>query len=289
MNFFQLDFKKIVLIFFIVALPLISVNFLRAPGEAPWFMKPFLSLSGGIQGFYSNYSHSIKETASLYLNLINIKRQNRELEGQIAELKAKMLQFEEIRIENGRLAKLLEFKSRSKDTLLTSRVIGHDLGGINSTIRIDRGSAHGVQRGQAVITPEGAVGSVLNVGTEDSQVLLVTDRYSVIDAVVERSRARGIVEGKSESGCRLKYLQRTDDVKVGDLVVTSGLDGIFPQGLPIGIVESVERKTYGITQKVDLIPFINPTQIEELFVVLGTEAPPQTMSKTPTEKGPESL
>jgi rod shape-determining protein MreC len=85
---------------------------------------------------------------------------------------------------------------------------------------------------------------------------------------VQRTRAHGIVEGKSQNGCTLKYVEKTEDVKEGDLVVTGGLDNIFPKGFPVAVVESVERKTFSVSLKVDLRPVVDPYKVEEVFVVV---------------------
>lgn len=95
-----------------------------------------------------------------------------------------------------------------------------------------------------------------------------SDRYGIIDAIVQRSRARGIVEGRGPDSCKLRYLNRSDDVQVGDLVVTSGLDNIFPKGFPVGVVTGVSKSRYGMTQDIDLKPAINPSILEEMFIVI---------------------
>lgn len=97
--------------------------------------------------------------------------------------------------------------------------------------------------------------------------MLITDRYAVVDGIVQRTRAHGIVEGKSQSSCALKYVERTEDVNEGDLVVTGGLDNIFPKGFPVAIVESVERKTFSVSLKVDLRPVVDPYKVEEVFII----------------------
>ncbi|MCB0384688.1 MAG: rod shape-determining protein MreC, partial [Bdellovibrionales bacterium] len=121
------------------------------------------------------------------------------------------------------------------------------------------------------ITTGGVVGYVFRVEAFTAQILLLVDRYAVIDAIVQRSRARGIVEGRSSEGCRLRYLNRSDDVQIGDLVVTSGLDNIFPKGFPIGLVTSVAKSRYGMTQEVEIKPAINASILEEVFVVTNAQ------------------
>ncbi len=267
----RFDFRKLILILFVIALPLISINVERKPGETPWYMKPVVFVGGAVQGGYTSFSQGIRSTVSLYLNLIGVKKENRELRGEVASIRARLAALREIQIENERLEQLLNFKNDSEMDLLPARVIGYDLtfGLGRSTIRIGKGRNDGVKAGQAVVTPAGAVGAVLSTEEGFSSVLVLTDRFSAIDSVVQRSRARGVIVGK-RSTVQLKYLQRSDDVQKGDLIVTSGIDNIYPKGYPLGRVISVEKKSYGITQKVEVEPIIDPFHIEEVFVVLNT-------------------
>jgi rod shape-determining protein MreC len=263
-----MDFRKILLVLFVVALPLISINIQRNPGESPWYMRPFIFAAGATQQAASQVVFTIRNTVRTYINLIGTKRENRELKEKLAQMETQMAQFEEVRNENARLNKILDFKSKEGLLLVAARVIGYDLSSQYATFKINRGTDDGVAVGQAVVTPEGVAGTILSVEKSRSQVLVLTDRYSVIDAIVQRSRARGIVEGRTQTTAQLKYLQRTDDVQTGDLVVTSGLDPSLPPGFPIAKVVAVEKKPHGITQIVELEPMLDASQLEEVLVVI---------------------
>lgn len=279
MNIFPFDFKKLLIGIILVAIPLVAINIKRKEEQLAWFLKPVFITSSFMQDIYTDFSLGVRNTTSLYLNLIDVKKDNRELKEKLNELEATLAQFKEVKNENERLTGLLEFKKETPHTLLAARVIGHDLLGQHSALFIDKGTDDGVTPGQAVITPVGVVGSVLNAEKSFSQVLILTDRYSDIDAVIERSRARGILEGVSPSVGRLKYLQRTDDVQVGDLVLTTGLDHIFPKGFPIGKVTRVEKKDYGITQEVQVEPLVTTFDSEAVFVVLKTNDKAEVQEK----------
>jgi rod shape-determining protein MreC len=153
--------------------------------------------------------------------------------------------------------------------VVAARVMSKDLVSDHNTLQINKGTHHGLKAGQAVITVGGVVGYVFKPGTFTSQVLLITDRYSVVDGIIARSRARGIVEGKNASTCVLRYVEKSEDVQPGDLVVTSGLDNIFPKGFPVAKVEAVENKTYSVSLKVELKPVVDPDKIEEVFVIMN--------------------
>lgn len=270
MSIFPFDFKKVLVLIILVAIPLVAINVQRKEEQLAWFLKPAFIVSAFLQNAYTHFSEGVRETTSLYINLVDIKTDNRILKDKINELQASLSQFQEVKSENERLSALLEFKKETPHTLLAARVIGHDLMGQHSTLFIDKGTADGVAPGQAIVTPMGVVGSILNAEESFSQVLTLTDRYSNIDAVIDRSRARGVLEGVSPSVCKLKYLQRTDDVKVGDLVLTTGLDHIFPRGFPVGTVTRVDKKDFGITQEVQVEPLVTAFDSEAVFVVIKT-------------------
>jgi len=111
------------------------------------------------------------------------------------------------------------------------------------------------------------VGQVVEVTHRSSKVLLLTDPYSAVDVIVQRSRARGIVSGSIESGPIMKYVKRSEEIKEGDRLVTSGLDGVFPKGLLVGTVAKVRKKNFGLFQDVGASLSVDPSRLEEVLVV----------------------
>lgn len=254
---------------FILALPLLSINMQQNPLSHGWYDKPFSFLASMTQTAFFSFSDGVRSNTQLYLNLINIKKDNLQLKSENNQLLARLEAQNELLKENERLNALLDFKNRTKMDLVAARVISKDLVSDHNTIQINKGTHHGLKQGQAVITVGGVVGYIFKPETFTSQILLVTDRYSVVDGVIARSRARGIVEGKNSSSCVLRYVEKSEDVQPGDLVVTSGLDNIFPKGFPVAVVEAVETKSYSVSLKVDLKPVVDPDKIEEVFVILN--------------------
>lgn len=268
LNFFNFDFKKLVLIGIVLALPLLSINMQQRPQESHWLVKPFSLLGSTVAETFYSFSHGVKGTTAMYVDLINIKKQSEELHSTNNELQARQEKMNELLLENDRLRELLNFKQQTKMNVTSAQVIGRDLVIDHNTITINKGTQDGIKPGQAVITTGGVLGYIFKPEPFTSHVMLITDRYAVVDGIVQRTRAHGIVEGKSQNGCALKYVERTEDVKEGDLVVTGGLDNIFPKGFPVAVVESVERKTFSVSLKVDLRPVVDPYKVEEVFVVV---------------------
>lgn len=269
MNFFNFDLKKIIITICLVAVPLVAINMEHNPAKSPAIVQPFIFITGLVQNVYSSFSSGVRGTTSLYINLIDIKTNNRQLRKENAELRAQLGSLTELKLENQRLNQLLGFKEKTKMELLTAKVIGKDLLIEHNTLTLNRGTQHGIKEFMAVITIGGVVGYIIQPQAFTSQVLLLTDRYASIDAIVQRSRARGIIEGQTNKSCSLSYLERDDDIKVGDQIVTSGLNNIFPKGFIIGSVTNVVKNRYEISQNVTVKPVVNPFTLEEVFVVLN--------------------
>jgi rod shape-determining protein MreC len=267
LNFLNFNLKKLLIIGFIISLPLMSINMQQNPLATGWYDRPFSFMAAMTQnGFYS-FSDGVRSTTSMYLDLINIKKNSQKLAEENSELRTRLEAMAELQKENDRLNDLLSFKAKTKMDLVAAKVMSKDLVSDHNTLRINKGTHDGIKAGEAVITTGGVVGYVYRPQTFTSQVLLITDRYSVVDGIVARSRARGIVEGKTSSSCALRYVERSEDVKPGDLVVTSGLDNIFPKGFPVATVESVENKSYLVSLRVELKPIVDPDKVEEVFVI----------------------
>lgn len=268
MNFFNIDLKKIIMIAIVLALPLVSINMQQRPQESNWLSRPFSFLASVAEETFYGFSAGVRGTTAMYLDLINIKKSNLDLSTKNNELLTRMAEMTELKYENDRLRSLLDFRQSTKMDLITAQVIGRDLvASDHSTITINKGTQNGLKSGQAVITIQGALGYIYRPEALTAKIMLITDRYSVVDGVVQRTRAHGIVEGRTQNSCQLKYVEKTEDVKKGDLVVTGGLDNIFPKGFPVAIVENVERKNFSVSLKVDLKPVVDPFKVEEVFVV----------------------
>ncbi len=272
----------------LVAIPLIAINMEHNPAHRPWFVKPFIYVTGVVQNVYSGFSSGIRGTTGLYLNLIDTKTDNRKLQKENSELSAQLGFLTELKLENQRLNQILGFKENTKMKLLTAKVIGKDLLIDHNTLTINRGTHHGIEEFMAVITIGGVVGYVIQPQNYTSQILLLTDRYASIDSIVQRSRARGILQGLTQKTCRLSYVERDDDIIEGDRIVTSGLNNIFPKGFTVGTVTKVIKNRYDISQEVSVKPAVNPFTLEEVFIVLNTNkesfSDEDTIEKTETDK-----
>ncbi len=204
------------------------------------------------------------------VDIYNAREENIRLRKENQDLKNIMARAAEIQAENERLRRMIGFVENSRSPVLTASVIGEAPVMNLLTIKIGKGSEDGVQRGMAVAASEGIVGRVLNSASHSADVLLISDANFVVPVRAQRSRARAKIIGQ---GLRAKPMLaqalRTDDFEDGDILVTSGTDGVFPKGLTIGRVTNVIRPSYGMFLSAEVVPTANIAMLEEVFVLLG--------------------
>jgi rod shape-determining protein MreC len=203
-------------------------------------------------------------------DLFTARREVVVLRERMRGLEQAAAQSGEVAVENQRLRRLLELREQIAGDLVTARVIGRDATGLSQTLLLDRGKSDGLVTGAAVVAPEGIVGQVFQLSPTVARVLLITDHNSGVDALVQRSRVRGIAEGNVDGGVALKFIKRTDDVQIGDKVVTSGLDGIFPKGFLIGEVTAINKRGQSMFQSVEVTPIVSFDRLEEALISRGT-------------------
>ncbi len=209
---------------------------------------------------------AVSDVWRAYVGLVGVKQQNERLQRRVLELEQQVVRLGETEQTDRRLGELLQFRSNFEGDLQAAQIIGRDPLPWFSTVVLNKGESDGVQKNMAVLSPFGVVGQTMATSAHAARVLLITDHNSGVDAIVQRSRARGIVEGGLEDDCVMKYLRRGEDVEVGDQIVTSGLDGIFPKGLLIGSVTHVTRGSRGLMQVADVKPSVPLDRIEEVLV-----------------------
>jgi rod shape-determining protein MreC len=213
---------------------------------------------------------------------IELSRENNLLKLERLELVAE-------RAEGERLRRLLSFAEAAPTrSYLGARIIGVRFQPTGlQTLTIDRGAADGLARLMPVVTADGVVGRVQAVADRTADVLVLSDRNSSVAVRVERTRARANVRGLGKpDACRLDYALRTEDIIEGDLLVTSGTDGVFPRGLPVGKIAQLRRSANGLFQDAHVIPSVDVTRVEEVLVVTRSEVPAEVVpaASAPSDK-----
>jgi len=235
--------------------------------EANIIERSVLSVLSPLLQPVSRLSGLVEDIWDSYIRLVDTHSENLRLREDIRALNLRVLEANEAVLANRRLERLLDMKKSVEAPTVAATVIGEDVTSWFRTLIINRGSSSGIREGMAVISADGVVGQTIKVSSSTSRVLLLTDHASGLSATIQRSRARGVVKGKGEMLCTLEFTTREEDVKVGDMVITSGIGGIFLKGLPIGEVTMVKRGEYGIFQNVSIRPAVNLAHLEEVLVV----------------------
>ncbi len=248
-------------------------------GRTTWIDNGIISVTGGLQALVSNLGQGMKNTVNHYFLLVNAKKRNEELETEVSLLRSKVISQDEILLENKRLQEDLSFKAKEKEAFLSARIVAHDVSPDFLGIRVDRGSNDGVQLGMGVIHTRGVVGRIHRVTPFYSDVLTLLDPSSNIDVIIQRSRARGILSGQSKQlSCKLKYIDRLDDVIVNDTLVSSDFGHVFPKGLLVGTVTAVIPNSNGILQTVAVKSAIDIYRVEEVFLVFPPKQPEKAIN-----------
>ncbi len=207
---------------------------------------------------------------STYLDWKNVRAENHRLRDEVERLRVDGLSVQEAMQENRRLRRLLDLREQLPLDTQAAEVIAREWGGWVRSITVNRGRADKVARMTAVISPDGLIGRVVDVRAGASVVQVLTDPASTVGGHVVRTRTPGIVEGDPKGSVRFKYMARDgSDIQVGDLIVTSGQGGVFPRGIPIGRVRSIEDRGSALFHYAILTPAVDFARIDEVLLLRG--------------------
>lgn len=202
-----------------------------------------------------------------YLFLVGLEDENRRLLRQNAELAQQINRFHEESLEADRLRKILDLKRDFPQGAVAARVIDRNRSSLFKTLLINKGTANGLQTGLPVLSEQGGVGRIIETSWHASRVLLLIDETSNIDGMIQRSRAQGILQGAGRRGFNLKYISRTEEVRTGDVVISSGLSGVFPKGIVLGTVTAVSDSDGGLFRKIEVLPAVDFEKLEEVLAL----------------------
>jgi rod shape-determining protein MreC len=227
--------------------------------------------TGGVSGWLSLW-HG-------YVALRGVRVENDELRRQLADLQIQLQQQRALADRSRQLERLLDMRDRTPLATAAAAVIGAGASPDFRTMTIDKGSGDGLRPDMAVLAPQGVVGRIITPSARAAKVQLLIDRSAAAGALIERSRAQGVVIGTGDAQTlRMDYVSERADVQAGDLVVTSGIDGIYPKGFSIGRIERVERGSSGFSA-IEVRPAVDFSSLEDVLVVV---TPPATNEDTGT-------
>lgn len=246
-----------------------------------WLVLDSLALSNPVRDVFSYVvtplQYAVSRAAQPVVKFVGdlgeisqLRTENERLEQENAELRRQIVLLQEAEIQNEILRRELNFKEAVPNyELLAAEVIGHDSSNLLQYLILDRGADDGIERNMPVISGEGLVGRISEVSSNSAKVMLITSPSSSVGALVQRSRATGIVQGNLQNSLEMRYIQLDADVAPGDLVLTSGLGGNFPKRLVIGQIVKVEHQEVDMFQQATLVPAVNLKDLEVVMIMVS--------------------
>ncbi len=262
-----------VLVVGLVAVALVAMvvdrrAFVGGDRELSWIPGAVLDLAAPVQKMIALPVGVVRDAWSHYVSLVDVEQENIELRGALARLEEENLQLREALVASGRLERIAEMREQYEIPMLPTELVGVDSSPWFRSVLVDRGRERGVVAGMPLISEQGLVGLVTATSSSAAKAMLILDRQSAIDAVVQRSRSRGVLRGRGTDELELEYVARGGDVEVGDLVMTSGLGGVYPKGLRIGEVVEVTEPGPRLIGTATVRPAVDFGRLEQVFVML---------------------
>ncbi|HBA54067.1 MAG TPA: rod shape-determining protein MreC [Syntrophorhabdus aromaticivorans] len=257
----------------IIAIAFLVISFFVFTGT-PLFIRGYSvaktglgEISGPLLRVAGKPADGIRYVFQNYVNLVGTKKENADLQKKLDALLLEHQRLSDLEQENKRLKAILNLMEQRPKTMVAARVVGEDVKNWFRCLIVDKGRTSGLAPKMPVITPKGLVGQVVECDRWVTKVMVISDTNSSVDVYIEGRNSRGILEGTGQNPLKLKYIRKNDEIEVGDKLITSGMDGIYPKGLATGIVTTINRNKPGIFAEVEVIPFNNFTRLEEVLIV----------------------
>jgi len=236
------------------------------------FLKSENAVIGGMQGVVIESLAFLQRPINQIQDIPNLWRKNQQLRQRNTELFIENSRLAEAFLENQRLRKMLGFSLYNDYDCLPAKILGSAGHQSIHSIIIDAGMKDGISNNQPIVAPDGLVGKIIKVNQNSSIGQILKDRNFRVGARIQRSRVEGIVKWVGDDRCILSEVHRQADVKIGDVIITSGTSVLFPSGIKIGVVVSINNESSGLYQEVYLKPSVDFTKLEEVIIILGKAA-----------------
>lgn len=265
-------YRDAVIVVVLLAVPFFFLRAnIRNPGQLSALDRAILKISLPVQYASSALARGLSNLWGDYVYLVEVKSDNQRLAYENARLRDRVRQLEHNEAENRRLRRLLGLKETIPGDLVSAQVVAKDLNEFFrvASVALDRNDRE-IRPNMPVIAQDGVVGKVQRVAGDRVDVLLAVDPRSGIDVVNELTGARGFVLGtgdQSKYTCKVQLVERTDEMNVGDLLVTSGVGRSFPKGIPVARVTKVIKRDFGIYQEVEAVPTVDFSRLEEVLIL----------------------
>jgi rod shape-determining protein MreC len=241
---------------------------LEKRSDHSWLSGLLIEIAAPIQKAIKLPVDLLGETWTDYVALVDLGRDNEALRARVVVLEEENLQFREALVASGNLERIVQMRENFEVPLLPSEVVGQDVFPWFRSILLDRGRSHQVLSGMPVVSDHGVVGLVTATSPHASRAMMLLDRQSAVDGIVQRSRARGIVRGKGTGRLEFVFMVRGDDVQPNDVVITSGMGGVYPKGLRIGTITAVRTEEERLLHTGSVDPAVDFGRLEQVFIML---------------------
>lgn len=257
------------LIIFLVILALLQLLAYRRKHKKDlnFFDQTVLYLASPMQAAVSTVAGGMSSLIRQYIWLVQVKKNSDVLRKENGLLRQKLIAMKEFELENTRLLKLLDIKKSLEPEVVHAKAVATGVSTVGRTVKINKGSNDGVRLSMPVISTEGALGKIIQISVHYSDVLLLSDVNSYVDVLNQRNRARAAVVGNGFNRLQLINVNREEDIREGDILVTSGLGGVWPKGVVVGTVSKVQKKDYGIFLSGEVDPANHFGRIEDVMVI----------------------
>ena len=266
------SYKNFFLLAILIAVTLMAMRFTNIGRQALTPMEATIKDTlAPIQSALMKVGHTFSGGAQSITSLGRMAEENKDLKEQVALLKGQLYRQEELKQENERLKNLLQYQDTYSQYFetKTALVIGRDPGNWFGLVTLNKGSKDGIVKDMPVVTPLGLAGKVVSVSSNTSQVLLITDPRSGVGALVQDSRVPGVLEGTTAGSdeTRLIHVPKDTQLTKGQVIITSGIGGNFPKGIPIGRIISIANEPTGLFKTATVVPFADLNRLEEVLVI----------------------
>ncbi|MBM4315626.1 MAG: rod shape-determining protein MreC [Deltaproteobacteria bacterium] len=256
----------------LATLAILSYSAVRL-SETGFLRKMVLEIAAPVEDAINRSLKGLHDTWNRYLFLVGKEDENRRLRRENAVLNGLLNSYREGYLEGMRLQKLLGIRDGLDHRTVAARVIDNDRISLFKTILINKGTTEGLRVGLPVLSDQGVVGRIIETSWHASRVLLLIDENSNVDALIQRNRVQGILQGAGSAECNLKYISRAENIQTGDVVLSSGLAGVFPKGLLLGFVTGTSGAEGGLFQKIDVAAAVDFGKLEEVLVPIPDAGP----------------
>lgn len=253
--------QLLLLLFILMALGVMTYQSNRFP------FVPFKFLTGALNTFYEAKESAREFLSSPFRRMLLREEENIRLKTELSQLRTEQQTWQETLRENEKLRAILALKGQEQRYVTAARVVARGTDQWTNTFILDKGSKDGIKKDMVAVTDRGLVGKIVDVSPSFAYLLLMTDITFSAAARLQESRVEGILSGTGFRTCQLKYIPYDEEVKQGAVIVTSGLDSLFPAGIPLGYIAKVSKRESGLFQYIEVVPFVENSKTEVVAII----------------------